>query len=60
MLRKRVVAFKVGLEVLQVVRLHLRRGEGIHQVIHDVVGIHGVEIVAALAALIGRMDAHHR
>ena len=60
MLGKVVVALQIGLEILQIVRLRLCRGERAHHVVHDVVGIHGVELVLFAVALVLRMDAHHR
>ena len=60
MLGKVVVALQIGFEVLQIVRLRLCRGERAHHVVHDVVGIHGVELVLFAVALVLRMDAHHR
>ena len=60
MLRKLVVALEVGLEVLQIVRLRLRRGKRAHHVVHNVVGVDGVEVMLLPIALVLRMDAHHR
>ena len=55
-----VVALQIGLKVLQVVRLRLRRGERAHHVVHNVVGVDGVEVMLLPVALVLRMDAHHR
>ena len=60
MLRKLVVALEVGLEVLQIVRLRLRRGKRAHHVVHNVVGVDGVEVMLLPVSLVLRMDAHHR
>ena len=60
MLRKLVVALEVGLEVLQIVRLRLRRGKRAHHVVHNVVGVDGGEVMLLPVALVLRMDAHHR
>ena len=59
-LRKLVVVLQIGLEILQVVRLRLRRGKRAHHVVHNVVGVHGVEVMLLPVALVLRMDAHHR
>ena len=60
MLRKLVVVLQIGLEILQVVCLRLRRGKRAHHIVHNVVGVHGVEVMLLLVALVLRMDAHHR
>ena len=60
MLRKLVVVLQIGLEILQVVRLRLRRGKRAHHVVHNVVGVDSVEVMLLPVALVLRMDAHHR
>ena len=60
MLRKLVVVLQIGLEILQVVCLRLRRGKRAHHIVHNVVGVHGVEVMLLPVALVLRMDAHHR